>query len=80
MIGSEMSPTTRLMRRESVAPSKRRKGWLLNSLITFATVVTLIGLARVSPLTAWLISAVGLAGLLIFFYIAGYQNPKPPRS
>ena len=55
---------------------QQRPEWL----ITVATVIALIGLARVSPLTAWTISAVGLVCLLIVFYIAGRQNPRPPRS
>ena len=75
-----MSPTTGSMRKDSISSEKRKKGWLLDGLITLATVVALIGLARVSPLTAWSISAVGLVCLLVFFYIAGRQNPRPPRS
>jgi hypothetical protein len=79
MIEVPVSPST--MRRESITvPSRRKKGWLVNSLITVATVVTLIGLARVSPLVAWIVSAVGLAALLTLFYVAGRQNPKPPLS
>jgi len=68
------------MRRESITAPKRKKGWLLNSLITFATIVAMLGLARVSPLVAWVISAMGLAGLTVFFCLAGRQKPKPPRS
>jgi hypothetical protein len=68
------------MRRKSITASKRKKGWLLNGLITLATIVTMLGLARISPSGAWIISAVGLFGLLVFFYLAGRQNPKPPLS
>lgn len=51
-------------------PPKKR-GWLPGLLITIATVVAMMGLVRISPLTAWLISAGGLLALLTLFYWAG---------
>ena len=58
------------MRNESISRPKRKKGWLLSSLITFATIVAMLGLARLSPVVAWTTSAVGLVALLIFFWFA----------
>jgi hypothetical protein len=42
----------------------------VNSLITFATIVAMLGLARLSPMVAWLMSAVGLVALVVFFWFA----------
>lgn len=50
---------------------KRRKGWLLNSLITAAVVVVMVGLVRVDATIAWGIAFVGFASLIVFFYLAG---------
>lgn len=50
---------------------KKRKAWLPNTLITLATVVCFVGLARVDALTAWLIALAGFIGLVVFFYWAG---------
>jgi hypothetical protein len=58
------------MRNESISGPKRKKGWFLNSLITFATIVAMLGLARLSPMVAWVASAAGLLALLIFFWFA----------
>ena len=50
---------------------KRPQGWLLGVLITAFTVLTMMGLANSAPLVAWIVSAVGLVGLVGFFYWAG---------
>lgn len=56
----------------SKAPEQRkRRGWLPNTLITVATVICFVGLARVDALTAWLIALAGFLGLIAFFYWAG---------
>jgi hypothetical protein len=58
------------MGNDLISRPKRKKGWLVNSLITFATVIAMLGLARMSPMVAWVMSAVGLVALLVFFWFA----------
>jgi len=63
-----------MMRNKSLSnepPEKRGKAWVWNALITVSVIVGMIGLARVSPELAWGIAAIGLLGLVIFFYLAG---------
>lgn len=58
------------MHDDPVSRPRRKRGWLVNSLITFATIVAMLGLARLSPMVAWLMSAVGLVALVVFFWFA----------
>lgn len=55
-------------------PKLRPGSRLVSWLITIATVVAMIGLARVHPWTAWLIALGGLSCLLALFYVAGVRT------
>ncbi len=63
-----------MMRKESLPnkpPEKSNKAWLWNLLITVSVVIGMMGFARVRPELAWGAAALGLVGLIVFFYFAG---------